>query len=655
MRTQNSWQKNRLPLLKSNRDNWIWIALAVLFLTTFLIYFKALKFDFLSWDDDKYITQNPAIKDFKWENIKLFFTDFYNWNYQPLTMLTYAAEYKVMGNSASIFHLNNILLHLANSFLVFVLIRKISPKNLITALITAAFFAVHPMHVESVAWISERKDVLYAFFFLLSLIQYANYLNSGKLKSLIYSGIFFLLSCLSKSAAVILPLVMVLLDYYLNRKFDWKMALEKIPFLIISVIVGIVALYSQKSAIRPEFTISVLHHFFIVVDAFATYITRVFIPIHLCAIYPYPNLAGSSLPLSYYLSGIFVGFILYFVWYSRRWGKDAVFGFGFFIVTIILVLQIIAVGNATMADRYTYIPYIGIFFIIGKVYEYLSAFADIYKKSFLFFIVICFLMFTKVSASRLNFWENDDSFYGNILDQYPDCTIALNNRGCCYYNSYLTSVDHKTQMIYLNKAISDFTRVIKINNNYSDIYPKIANAEFMAKDYASAIKDFTISIQKDPQNSDWYFTRGLAHCYVNNHLNAIKDFTKSIELNPQKVSAYFNRGLTNFMAKDYSAAINDFSKTLQVDPTNKEVYLNRGLAYYMSEDYFTAMNDFNKTIELNPQDSQGYFNRANTKVYLKDYKDAIADYDKTIELNPKDEAAIKNREIVKTLLEKAIK
>ena len=227
-----------------NIDNkWAWIALTIVVIATFIIYFRALRYDLLFyWDDNLYISDNGHLKELHWANIKLFFTSFYAWNYQPLTMLTYAVEYNAGGGKSWLFHFDNILVHVLNTCLVFVLIRKISPGNNLAALVTAAFFAVHPMHVESVAWVAERKDVLWSFFFLLSLIMYAGYLKSRRFRHLVFTAVFFLLSCLCKPAAVILPLLMFLFDYYEGRKFSRMMVLEKIPFFIISLIFGFIAI-----------------------------------------------------------------------------------------------------------------------------------------------------------------------------------------------------------------------------------------------------------------------------------------------------------------------------------------------------------------------------------------------------------------------------
>ncbi len=612
-------KQNRLSeSLKFTTDKWAWFILSAILFTTILIYLKVLKFDLLfTWDDCAYITENNDIKDLKWGNIQSFFTKFYVWNYHPLTMITYALEYKIMGNSASFFHFNNLLIHIANTILVFIFIRKISAQDNTIALITAAFFAVHPMHVESVAWISERKDVLYSFFFLLSLIAYINYIRNQKLKFLIFSGIFFMFSCLSKSASVITPLVMMLIDYYLNRKWDWKIVFEKIPFLIISLIFGIVAIYSQKTALRPETAISFTNHLFVVIDSFVTYILKAFVPIHQSAIYPYPNL-NLSLPFSYYLSGIFLGLIISAVWYSRRWGKDIIFGFGFFILTIVLVLQIVSVGNATMADRYTYIPYIGLFFIGGKLYSYISTKTNlVYKNLSLLVFIIGFISFISISSGRISVWKSDLTLFGNVLDQYPDCSIAYFNRAAYYLDSPVTATDSVKRTLNINNAIKDYTRVIDLNKHYRRIYSGRAKAEYLAKDYLAAVKDYNSALSEDPGN----------------------------------VKCYFPRGVSNYMIKDYVAAINDFSKTLQADSTNKEVYLNRALAYYMSKDYTAAVHDLSQYISLNPNAADGYFNRANAEMQLQNYDSSLKDYDKAIILDPSYLEAYQNRSILKFKLQ----
>ena len=585
---KNQPQQNKptVPVSQNKQNKWIWFALAVIFLTTFAIYFKAIKFDLLNlWDDNIYVTNNADIKNLFWTNIKLFFTNFYAGNYQPITILMYAIEYKLVGNSSSLYHLNNIILHILNTFLVFVLIRKISPKNVTVALITAAFFAVHPMHVESVAWVAERKDVLYSFFFLLSLIIYTRYLKSQNLMILILAGILFVLSCLSKSAAVILPLVMLLIDYYSNRKYSWKMFVEKIPFFAISLIFGIIAMHSQKAAIQDVLSkISVIDHVSLVLYSFLCYILKAFIPINLSAVYPYPIEIGGTLPMIYYMSILFVGLLLFFVWYSRRWGKDVVFGFVFFIITILLVLQFVPVGGAIMADRYTYIPYIGIFFIVGKLFENLSV--RINTKYMLIALAFGFIIFSSISYDRVKMWENDDTLFSDVINKYPYCTIAHFNRGCynLNYNAQIVFANNNEKReMNINNAIKDFDETLKLDEKYVGANYNRGCAKYMLKDYTGAIKDYDKAIALNPKDASSYFNRGNTKKEVNDYFGAIKDFDKTIELTPSFVNAYNNRSILKCMLKDYKGTIADYDKIIELNPKDTTTIKNRKIVESLLE------------------------------------------------------------------------
>ncbi|HNW89788.1 MAG TPA: tetratricopeptide repeat protein [Bacteroidales bacterium] len=608
--------------LKGNTSNkWAWYALGAVLLATLAIYFKAIRFEFLIWDDNMYINLNERIKELSWENVKMMFSEFYFGNYHPITTLTYAIEHKIVGDGPGLYHFTNILMHAMNALLVFVLIKKLSPKNVNVALITAAFFAVHPMHIESVAWVSERKDVLYTFFLLLSLIAYTDYLKSKKIKHLIFAGILFLLSCFSKSAAVILPLVLILFDYYLNRKINWKTLAEKIPFFVISLIFGYLAMNSQKAAmpLTDAQVIPVFDRIFIVSNSVVMYLLKAFVPINLSALYPYPVQLGGTLPVIYYISVLFVGLLLFFVWYSRRWGKDVIFGFLFFVVTIILVLQIITVGNATMADRYTYVPYIGVFFIIGKLFENLSTKANgAYKKPLQIVLVLGCIIFSVVSFFRIDVWENDETLFSDVMEKHPENPLAYNNRGCYYLKiAQSDSLSSAKKEMFFKKSYDDFNNLIKVNKDYAAAYHNRGLASYFLKDYAGAIRDFDVEIQKDPEKEELYFDRGNAKKDNLDYAGAIKDFDKVIELDPKAENAYFNRGNVKKELNDFAGAISDYDKAIEIDPKLIKAYNNRSML----------------------------------KCILKDYEGTIADYDKMIELNPNDTVTIKNREVIRALIE----
>ncbi len=530
-------------------SKWVWVALGLVVLTTFTVYFRAIGYELLThWDDKSYVTDNTRIMDFHWANLKLIFSEFYAGNYHPITTFMYAIEYKLVGTSGTLYHLNNIILHLLNTFLVFVLIRKISPKNAWGALITAAFFAVHPMHVESVAWVSERKDVLYAFFFLLSLIMYSDYLCSQKSKYIILSAIFFILSCLSKPAAVVLPLVLFIMDYYSNRKYKLKLIIEKLPFLLIALIFGIIAVKAQGDAIHDTSSVPFIQHFALVTYSFMSYIIKAIVPVNLSAIYPYPVEYGSQLPGIYYLSILLVGLLLFFVWYSRKWGKDIIFGFLFFVITIILVLQFFRVGGVTMSDRYTYIPYIGIFFIFGKLFEnYTNKVKGKYKKYSNYLLTIFFLGFILLSAlsyNRVKIWENDEKLFSDVIKKYPDCGTPYYLLGDHFLGQVAVVADSANKETNLKRSVKEYQNALKCPLNKEDkvkIHFNKGNAEFYLNDFQAAFEDFDKAVKLDPQYYLAIGNRGTARYQLRDYQGALEDYNRAIELNPQYTDAINNR------------------------------------------------------------------------------------------------------------------
>jgi len=600
-------------------DKWFWLALAVVMLTTFVVYFKAISFGLLQvWDDQVYITENSHIHNFNWENIKLIFSSFYVNNYQPVSMLFYALEYKIGAGHAALFHFDNILLHLANTVLVFILIRKISSDNKLVALITAAFFAIHPMHVESVAWVAERKDVLYTFFFLISIIYYCGYLKTEKFRPIILCFVFFMLSCLSKSAGVILPLVMLLIDYYFHRKLRWKMIIEKLPFLIISVILGIVAMQSQKQAVQnmaPD--MSFIEHISVVSYSFIMYLVKAVVPFKLSAIYPYPAGLGGTLPVIYYISVFLAGLILFLIGYSNKLGKDIIFGFTFFIITIVLVLQIVPVGAASMADRYTYVPYIGLFFIAGKLMDYLFNNKDArlrnYKNYLVFLLVAGFVSYSAISYARVGKWENDEILFTDAKYKFPYCDVPYFIIGDYCLTQYKANSENRNKSVeFLNRAISEYENALKHAFNDADkvkAYYNLGTAKGYLGDFSGAKTEYDKVLAIDKNYVNAYINRGNARRELKDYRGSIEDFNKVIEISPENPLGYSNRGVTKFQTGDYKGAIEDFNLTIQVDSGNFKAYNDRGSAKYMLKDYNGALEDYNKAVALNPKYTDAVNNR----------------------------------------------
>ena len=360
------------PAASGNIPRWL---LPVLLIFTALVYSHALQNGITFDDDDVYILKNPYIRNFSFAGIGDIFTSFYAYNYHPLTSLVMLFIYKISGASPLPYHLLNVALHITNTWLVFKLISLLC-GNRITAFIVAALFALHPMHVESVAWVTELKDVLYTVFYLAAAIMYMRW-QQAKTKGLyITSLLLFLAALLSKSAAVTLPVLLIAIDLYKGRKFTVSLFVEKLPFFALSLAFGILAIMSQKAggAIND---LSVFYNpvdrLFLFTSGLAAYFVNLVAPVQLSALHFFPPLPNGILPWYHYLSLPFIAIIIWLVAKPNRFinsivpRPDWLFGMAFFLIAISVMLQIVTVGSSFYAERYSYVSYIGFFFIIGPV------------------------------------------------------------------------------------------------------------------------------------------------------------------------------------------------------------------------------------------------------------------------------------------------
>ena len=290
-----------------------------------------MKNGFTNWDDEFYVVNNASLRGPDWKGI---LTQPVVSNYHPLTVLTLAFNYAISGTESWSYLFLNLLLHVINTILVFIFIYRISGQKTIVAFLTALLFGIHPLHVESVAWVSERKDVLYTLFFILSLMQYWRFLKSGKSTGFWLCFLFFILSLLSKPAAIILPLVLFLLDYWGDRQFSKKIIIEKIPFFLIAGLFAVVTLQLQSVTAMTSLDVYPLWvRLLFACYVIMIYLVRFFIPYPLSAFHPFPP--PDNLGWEVYLSPLFILVLLYFIWRFRK-NKSIVFGLSFFVINVLL-------------------------------------------------------------------------------------------------------------------------------------------------------------------------------------------------------------------------------------------------------------------------------------------------------------------------------
>lgn len=585
----------------------------VLIIATLTSYSPVLFNDFINLDDPQYILDNTDIQSFNIHNLKRLFTSTYVGNYQPVTMLSYMIEYTLLGAKPAMFHFTNLILHLLNALLVYLIfIRLINNKTI--SFVTALLFSIHPLHVESVAWASARKDVMYTLFFLSSAFYYLKYVHDKNNKYLVLSLILFVLSILSKAQAVVLPMVLLLFDFLQKRKINKQTIADKTPFFLLSFLFGALAFYIQnKSGAVQDFT----YFPFVTRILFACYglvgyLWKLLLPINLSCFYPYPETNDVINTNWVYAAPIIILVISVAIYKYVKKSREVIFGILFFIVTISLVLQLIPVGDAVMADRYSYIPFIGLFFIAGhfynSIFEYKRKSALVKPTGIIITIALSVLSFIRSSE-----WENSITLYTSSLNNYP-AAIIYNNRGAAL------AAEGKNE-----EALDDFNNVLKLKPRYPNGHQNRGITLQKLNKYEEAIIDFSEEIKINPKNMAAYNNRGNCYKALNKYKEAIDDYNSILKINPNNLDAIYSRGESYGRSGNLKQTIADFNTVIAAKPDYAEAYSNRGIAYSLSGKTEQALEDFKKAIELKPNAYNTYLNRAVALKSIGKYKEALAD------------------------------
>ena len=646
-------------IIKPNvkKNNYSAFILPIILILTFIAYYNSLKNNFISsWDDYPYVMDNFLIQSLSFQNIKLIFNTntFVGANYHPITILSYAIDFSLFKLNPHAYHLENLIFHLLNVTLVYYLINLISNKKSV-AIITSLLFAIHPMHVESVAWIAERKDVLYTFFFLISLIFYTKYLiKKNNYLFLIISILTFILSLFSKPAAVCLPGIILLLNYYYKRKLELKLYIEIATYSILALIFGMITMKAQNvfGAFNDILQYNFIDKIFLFFYSIYFYVYKLFIPINLSAMHYYPNKNGSMLPIEYYLSPIFVLLIVFAIIKFENYRKILIFGLLFYFITVFLAIQvkpfIKAVGAAMVSERYSYVPYIGLFFIIGQLYSDIEEKKiKLFKNSkqvFLGVIVIFSLWCMFLTWERNKLWKDSITLFTDTTIKYPKSSEAYSQLA----SAFIKEKD------YENTIISATNSINLNNSNINSLYNR-AISYYNFKNYKGAITDLDNAIKNKPSYTEAYMQRGLCKQAIGDFKGSIDDYTKAIEQRPNYVDAFINRGSARSYFGDLNGSIEDYNRAIQINPNIPEIYNNIGFTLQAQKKFKESIPSLSKAIEINPKFMMAYFNRGNAKYNIQDYNGAIEDYSKTIELDQTYSFAYINRGLAKLNIDKKFK
>lgn len=670
-----------------------------------LVFWQVSNCDFINYDDPVYVTDNSQVQDgVTIDAVRWALTTGHGANWHPLTWLSHMLDVQFFGLRPHYHHLTNLFLHIINTLLLFYVLHRMTKAPMRSAF-AAALFALHPLHVESVAWVSERKDVLSTFFWMLTMAAYIKYVeirkeNSGRgLNFLNFSAviIFFILGLMSKPMLVTLPFVLVLLDYWplgrfeLNftknlgkgqqdEKFKEKAGLEisaltsnkkkektrkrnsnrevvakthhefnlkspilqassglrvvvheKIPLFIAAGLSCIVTYIVQQKggAVKSIEQFPLPDRIANTFVSYETYLFKTIWPGNLAIYYPHPG----SWPIWHTVGAILLLVAVTFavVWNMRKFPYLAT-GWFWFAGTLIPVIGIVQIGTQAMADRYTYVPLIGLFIMAAWGIPDLLKNVSFRNKvlwTASFSILICLSVIT---WKQIGYWRDSISLYDHALGVVgPDDIIYL-NRGVARESKG----DHM-------QAISDYDGAIEINPRRAEAYHNRGLVYGKLGNYMREVSDCSRAIEIYPAYADAFGHRGTALSELGNYRQAISDFDRAIELNPKLAWAYGDRGRAYGKLGNQAQAISDFEESLKLNPKSSEIYNNRGVAYAIMGNQEQAISDYDQAIGIDPDFADAYFNRGVANARLGNLRQAISDYDRAIQINPKYAAAYNNR------------
>jgi len=612
-----------------------YVLLSSIIVITFWCYHYSVNNQFTNWDDEVYVTENPFIKNLSPQNLKIILSKNVTQNYyHPLTMLSLALNWHFSGASPRAYYVTEIILHLLNTVLVFFLSlalfhamvkRGYGKINGIPYLagLCALWFGIHPMHVESVSWIAERKDVLYLFFYLLGLITYVKYVMENKRSLMVPVVFLFLLSLLSKPMAVVFPFSLLAIDVLLKRKMEWKLLLEKIPLFAISALFGYIAytLQEEGNAITSFHAFTLMQRVMFAGYNYLAYLIKLFVPSHLSSFYPYPEFTASNrFPTYFYIApfaaiAITAGLLHLAYKKGENYFRVALFGFGFYFFNVMFILQFVSSGPSIMADRYSYASYIGFVFMLVYFINVLINKMPAIKTPVIVIVAVFSCMLAFVCQARTEVWHNSETLWKDVISKYPDrVEVAYKNLGNYYY------LDRHQY----DSAYTYYETLEQNNTNDAGIYYDIGLIWAIRKNYERAVEEYNRSLKLDSSSFDTYFNRGAAYFEMGQNEFAIRDYIHAYKLDSTNQRLLLNLGyiFLNRM-KNYDAATAIYSRLIAIDPTNVDYYYKRGITRYNNGNFKEAIDDFNKEISVNPQKDTCLFFLSLTYMSLKSYPAAI--------------------------------
>ncbi len=594
-------------MLESVKKYFVIFTYFVLILSTMLVFWQVRNFGFVNYDDSDYIYENPHFSNgLNSNDVVWAFTTPNIGNWLPLTWLSFMLDSQLFGLAPGRMHLVNLLLHIANTLLLFAVIKRVTGSLWRSAFVAAAF-ALHPMHVESVAWIIERKDVLSTFFFMLTIAAYVGYVRGGGLIRYLLTILLFVLGLLAKPMLVMLPLVLLLLDYWPLNRFTaefaetaekkykkspaksvvsavkspvWLIA-EKVPFFAIAAIWSVITFLAQRGSgsVSGINAIPLAYRIANSFLSYARYIGKMFWPQNLSVFYP---LDIVRIPL--WQIALCVLLVLVITIFAVRFGRKQRYfpvGWFWFVGTLIPVIGLVQSGAQGYADRYTYIPYIGLFIVIAwGLPELLSKWR--YRNIALGMAAVIVLTVSGVCAyKQTGYWKNSVTLFTHAIEVTQNNSIAHDCLG-----NYLRD-NGKTDL-----AIEHYKKAIQFNQYNSMALNNLGYIMSDRGDANKAIEYFQQAIKIDPAYADAHYNLGVTYGALGRRQDAIEAYKQAIKIKLDYPNAHFNLGFAYYQLGRYQDAIESYKRAIRIKPDMAMAHYALGVAYSVTGNKNSALEEY---------------------------------------------------------------
>ncbi len=620
----------------------------ILVVATFIVYEQVRTFEYINYDDNEYIVDNQVLsKGFTWENVIWAFTDSIGVSnyWHPLTWISHLIDVELYGMNLGGHHLTNLIFHILNTVLLFIVFRKMTGCTWRSGFISA-LFALHPLHVESVAWLAERKDVMSGFFWMLTMWAYWQYSRVPGLKNYLLVFLFFLLGLMSKPMVVTIPFVMLLIDIWPlgrikigklvgteNRKHEVplsKLIVEKIPLFLIIIPASISTFLTQDraGAVHSLDVVPLYDRFANCTVSYVKYIEKMLWPSGLAFIYPNPG----ALPLWQFAgAGLFLLVITFFaIYYIRRYPWFAV-GWFWYLGVMFPVNGLVVIGPHVMADRYTYLPLIGLFIIVSWGSLELVKNRKYGKQILAAATVIILVIFSAVTHRTAGYWENTITACERALEVTDNNYVAHNNLG-------FVLAGQGNQ----GEAVRHYTEALRIEQDCILCMNNQGNALIKLGRTSDAIKFYSESLEKKPGQAGIHYRLGNALRDIGKMDEAIVNYREALQLEPSVAAPYMRLGDYFFSIGKIKIAIDNYRKALKIDPDQGEAHNSLAIVLTKSGMIDEALYHGREAMRLNPDDPEIHNNMGIILAMHGRISEAVSHLQKALELKPDYHDAMRN-------------